>query len=78
MRLGFPSAHVESHFTDKRLSDHQIDAVDPRQIHSRDALQFIGEMKVRMILVLLSLLFRGQVFLRWCRDGIGKSSQVFL
>ena len=78
MRLGFPSAHVESHFTDERLSDHHIDAVDPRQIHSRDALQFIGEMEVRIIFVSLTLLFRMQFLLRWWRDSIGKSSQVFL
>jgi hypothetical protein len=31
-----------THFTDERLSDHHIDAVDPRQIHFRDALRFIG------------------------------------
>jgi hypothetical protein len=38
VRLGFPSAHVQSHFTDERLGHHHIDAVNPRQIHYRNAL----------------------------------------
>src|SRR5580698_5325948 len=76
--LGFPSTHVQSHFTYERLSDHHIDAIDPGQIHSRDALELIGEMEMRIIFVLFSLLFRGWFFLRWWRDGIGKGSQVFL
>jgi hypothetical protein len=57
--LGFPSTHVQSHFTDERLSDHHIHAVDPRQIHARDALQLSGEVEVRIILVLLTLFLRG-------------------
>ena len=57
--LGFPSTHVQSHFTNKRLRDHYIDAVDPRQIHSADVLQLVGEMEVRIILVLFLLLSRG-------------------
>src|SRR5258708_29241806 len=52
VRLGFPSAHVQPYFTDERLGHHHIDAIDARQIHSGDALQFIGETKVRIILVL--------------------------
>jgi hypothetical protein len=40
--LSFPGTHVQAHFTDNRLRDHHIDAVDARQIHSGDALQFIG------------------------------------
>ena len=43
MRLGFPWTHVQSHFTDDRLRDHHIHAIDARQIHSGDALQFISE-----------------------------------
>ena len=58
VRLGFPPAHVQSYFADERLGHHHIDVVDPRQIHSCDALQFIGEMEMRIIVVLLSLLFR--------------------
>src|SRR6266851_9095936 len=38
VRLGFPSAHVESHFTYERLSNHHVDAVNACQIHSGDAL----------------------------------------
>src|SRR5580704_2223900 len=49
--LGFPSTHVQSHFTYERLSDHHIDAIDPGQIHSRDALELIGEMEMRIIFV---------------------------
>src|SRR6267143_3918448 len=63
-RLGSPSTHVQSHFTYECLSDHHIDAVDARQIHSCDGLQFIGEMEVRIILVLFTLLFLGYFFLR--------------
>jgi hypothetical protein len=44
--------HVQSHFTDDRLRNHHIDAIDARQTHSDDALQFIGEMEVRIVLVL--------------------------
>src|SRR6266481_10171480 len=78
VRLGFPSGHVQSHFTDDRLRDDHIDAIDTRQIPSGDALQFLGKMEVRIILVLFLLLFRGQVFLGWGLDRIGKSAQVFL
>jgi hypothetical protein len=39
-----------------------------------DALQFIGEMEVRIVLVLFLLLFQGQRFLHWWRGGIGKTS----
>ena len=59
VRLGFPSAHVQSHFTDERLGHYHIDAIDARQIHSGDALQLLGKMEVRIILVLFLLLFRG-------------------
>ena len=76
--LGFPSTHVQHHFTDERLSDHHIHAVDPRQIHARDALQFSGEVEVWIILTFHLPFLPGQFFLcRW-RDSIGKSSQVFL
>ena len=59
VRLGFPSAHVESHFTYQRLGDHHVDAVDPCQIHSGDALQFAAEMELGSILVLFGRLFLG-------------------
>jgi hypothetical protein len=59
VRLSFPSGHVQSHFAYERLGHRHVDDVDPRQIHSRNALQFIGEMEVRIILVLLPLFFRG-------------------
>ena len=36
--LCFPSAHVESDFTDERLCGHHVDAIDLGQIHSGDAL----------------------------------------
>src|SRR6266581_5031312 len=57
VRLGFPSAHVESHFTYQRLGNHHVDAVDSRQIHSRDALQFVGKVELGIILVLFALFF---------------------
>jgi hypothetical protein len=38
VRLGFPSVHVESHFTYERLSNHHVDAVNACQIPSGDAL----------------------------------------
>lgn len=38
--LGVPAAHIPSHLTQDRLGDHHVDAVDPCQIHSGDALQF--------------------------------------
>ena len=50
VRLGFPWTHVQSHFTDDRLRDDHIGAMDARQIHSGDALQFLGKMEVRIIL----------------------------
>jgi hypothetical protein len=50
VRLGFSWTHVQSHFTDDRLRDHHIHAIDARQIHSGDALQFISEMEVRIVL----------------------------
>src|SRR5258708_1670097 len=59
VRLGFPSAHVQPYFTDERLGHYHIDAIDARQIHSGDALQLLGKMEVRIILVLFLLLFRG-------------------
>jgi hypothetical protein len=43
-----------------------------------DALQFLGKMEVRIILVLFLPLFPGQFFFTWRRDGIGKSAQVLL
>ena len=78
MSLGFPSAHVESHFTYQRLGNHDVNAVDSRQIHSRDALQFIGEGELWIILVLFALLFRGFFLFRLWRNRIRKTSQVFL
>jgi hypothetical protein len=59
VRLGFPSTHIQSHLTYDCLGDHRIDTVDARQIHSGNALQFVGEMEVWIILVLFLLLFRG-------------------
>ena len=56
--FAFPSTHVQPHFTDHCLRYHDIDAVDARQIHSGDALEFLGMMEVRIILVLFVLLFR--------------------
>jgi hypothetical protein len=44
VRLGFPWTHVRPHFTDDRLRDHRVDAINARQIHSGDALEFISEM----------------------------------
>src|SRR5215469_13222730 len=75
--LGFPSAHVESHFTYQRLGDHHVDAVNPRQIYSCNPLQFIGEVELRSILVLLAPLFLG-FFCRLWRNSVRKMSQVFL
>jgi len=40
VRLGFPSAYVQSHFSDEQLGHYHIDAIDARQIHSGDALHF--------------------------------------
>jgi hypothetical protein len=40
VRLGVPSAHVQSHFTDEQLGHYHIDAIDALQIHSGDALHF--------------------------------------
>jgi hypothetical protein len=70
--------HVQSHFTDDRLRNHHIDAIDARQTHSDDALQFIGEMEVRIVLVLFFFLFWRQCFLHWRWDRIDKSVQVLL
>src|SRR5215470_11901550 len=78
VRLSFPSAHVQSDLADDRLGDEHINAIDARQIHSSDALQFIGKIEVGSVLVLFLLLFRRQVFPRWRRDRAGKTSQVLL
>ena len=59
-----PSAHVHSDLADDGLGHEHINAIDARQIHSRDALQFIGKIEVRLILVLFLLLFWRQVFVR--------------
>src|SRR6266513_143099 len=80
VRRGSPSAHVESHFTYERLSNHHVDTVDACQIHSADALQFAAELELRSILVwfglrLLSLWFS---FFRMWRDSIRKTGQVTL
>src|SRR6266446_6728501 len=77
VRLGFPSAHVESHFTYQRLGNHYIDAINPRQIYSRDALQLIGEMELWTILVLFTLLFLSFFWRLWW-NSVRKMSQVFL
>jgi hypothetical protein len=78
VRLGFPWTHVQSHFTDDRLRDDHIHAIDARQIHSGDALQFIREMEVRIVFVLFLVFFRRQCFLHWRWDRIDKSVQVLL
>ena len=57
--LSFPSAHVQSDLAYHRLGDEHIHAIDARQIHSGDALQFLGKMEVRIVLVLFLLFFRG-------------------
>ena len=64
MRLGFPSVHVESHFTYERLSNHHVDAVNACQIHSGDALQFAAEMELGSIFVWFGLLFLELSFFR--------------
>src|SRR5215470_3554331 len=74
VRLSFPSGHIQSDLTNERLGDEHINAIDARQIHSSNALQFIGKMEVRTIFVLFLLLFRRQVFLPWRRDRVGKTS----
>src|SRR2546425_1165725 len=79
VRLRFPSAHVQSHFTYQRLCNHHVDAVDACQIHSCDAVQFAAEMELGSILVFLfgRLFLRFSCFHLWC-NRIRKTGQVFL
>ena len=82
VRLGFPSAHVHSHFTEEGLRYHHVDAVDPRQVHSRDAPQFAAEIEAGCILswfCLLLLLLPLGIPLRWLvRYVIRQTGQVLL
>jgi hypothetical protein len=47
VRFGFPSVHIQPDFADNGLANHDIDAVDPRQIYPADALEFTAEIKIR-------------------------------
>src|SRR5467141_4800193 len=78
VRLGFPSAHVQSHFTHERLRYHHVDAVDPSQIYSRDALQFAAKLESRGILGWFCLLSLGFLFCRLERNSIRETRQVLL
>ena len=57
----FSCTHVRSHFADDRLRHHHIHAIDARQVHPGDALQFVRKMEVRIILVLFLLFLSGVV-----------------
>jgi hypothetical protein len=48
--LGFPPAHVQSYFAQDSLGYHYFNPVDAGQVHSRDALGFVAEIKRRSIL----------------------------
>lgn len=45
MRLCVPATHVQSHFADHRLRYQHADAINPRQIHSADAIELAAEIK---------------------------------
>jgi hypothetical protein len=44
--LGRPFTHVQSRLGNDRLHRHHLDAVNPRQIHARNPLQFCRQMVV--------------------------------
>jgi hypothetical protein len=49
VRLGFPSAHVQSHFADDRLRHDHVDPIDSSQVHSADSIQFTAHVEGRRI-----------------------------
>jgi hypothetical protein len=59
------------------LRHQHIDAIDARQIHSGDALQFLGKMEVRIILVLFFLLFGGSSSLTGGATVAAKTRRCF-
>jgi len=71
------STHVQAYFTHECLSDHHVDAIDPRLVHSRDALQFAPELESRSILGWFYSLSLGFHF--WWRkgDSICKTARCF-
>jgi hypothetical protein len=46
MRLGFPPAHVQSHFTENRLTHHHVNAVDAREVYAGDTVQFAAQIEL--------------------------------
>jgi hypothetical protein len=67
------STHVQAYFTHECLGDHHVDAIDPRLVHSRDALQFAPELESRSILGWFYSLSLGFHFWWRKRDGICKT-----
>jgi hypothetical protein len=47
MRLGVPAGHIQSDFTDDRLGDADIDAIDPRQVDTGDAVELPAQVELR-------------------------------
>lgn len=79
--LGFPPAHVQSYFSQNALRDHYFDPVDAGQVYSRDALEFVPEIKRRSILRRLFSPLLDFSFRRWALQWIaviGKSGQVLI
>jgi hypothetical protein len=63
--LGFPPAPVQSYFAQDSLGYHYFNPVDAGQVHSREALEFVAEIKRRSILSRLFFLLLGLPFRRW-------------
>src|SRR6266849_3313145 len=47
--LRVPPAHVQPHLTDHRLGYQQVNAIDPRQIHPADPVEFAAQVKARRV-----------------------------
>ena len=62
MGPGFPPADVQSYFAQDSLGYHSFNPVDAGQVHSRDALEFVAEIKRRSILSRLFSFFLDSPF----------------
>jgi len=45
-----PARHIDSHFGDDHLSRLHLDAIDARQVHASDAIEFLPQVSLRNVL----------------------------
>jgi hypothetical protein len=75
MVLILPPRHVQPHFADHGLGDAHVDAIDPREVDTADAMQFLPQVKPRRMAARLPPpLGTGASLRGWCRGrrlGVG-------